>query len=144
MMRRLYQWLLRLYPREVRTPFAPEMADVFSQLAEDRRCEGWVAFTRFVLQELGGLLIGAAAAYRARRRPVLDLRKMRPPDVSREVYVAAVDEVLAAQRRVAFTLDRMQRAIARNDFSKARFYSDEDHKARENLKLVRRKYRVPE
>ena len=139
-MRSLYQLLLRLYPREVRTSFAPEMADVFADVAEDRRSEGWAAFARFVLEEMSGLLVGAAAAHRARRQRILDLRMMRAPDVPREAYVAALDEVIAAQRLVEFNLNRMQQAIARNDFVKARFYSDEDRKARENLRLVRRKY----
>lgn len=67
---------------------------------------------------------------------------MRPPDVSRESYCDAIDEVLAAQQRVTFTLARMQQAISRNDFLNARYYSGEDHKARENLRLVERKYRI--
>lgn len=143
-MRRVYQFLLRLYPNEVRTPFGPEMSEVFLQLAEDRRQMGWAAFAHFVLAEMAGLLWGAAAAHRARRRPALDLRMMRPPGVTREVYGAALDEVMAAQRLADSTLDRMQQAIARNDFGKARSYSDEDRKARENLRRVRRKYGISE
>ena len=143
-MRSLYQLLLRLYPPEVRTPFAPEMAEVFAQLAQDRRREGWAAYACFAWEELAGVLIGAAAAHRRRGRPVLDLRKMRPPGMPREVYVAALDEVLAARRRVASNLERMQGALAGNNFSKARVYSDEDHKAREHLRLVQRKYCIPE
>ena len=139
-MRGVYEFLLRLYPREVRTAFTAEMSALFFQLAEDRRREGWAAFARFVLAEMSGLLVGAAVAHHARRQRILDLRMMRPPDVPREDYVAALDQVIAAQRLVEFNLNRMQQAIARNDFVKARFYSDEDRKARENLRLVRRKY----
>ena len=141
-MRRVYEFLLALYPPEVRTPFAPEMSAVFAQLAEDRRGEGWLAFFRFVLEEMLGLLTGAAEAHRSRRRPVLDLRMMRPPGVSRADYTEALDEVLTAQKVVAFNLARMQQAISRNDFVKARFYSDEDRKARANLGVVKRKYGI--
>ena len=169
-MRRIYEFLLGLYPAEVRTSFAPEMSDVFAQVAEDRRREGWFPFAAFVLGELIGLLTGAAAAHRAARQPVLDLRMMRPPGVSRKVYGIASDELIAAQRLVDFNppapavegpppdpngptiftalqeqlVGRMQQAIARQDFVKARFYSDEDRKARLNLRIVRRKYGVPE
>lgn len=143
-MRRIYERLLGLYPAEVRTSFAPEMSDVFAQVAEDRRREGWIPFAAFVLGELIGLLTGAAAAHRTVRKPVLDLRMMRPPGVSQEVYGTALDELIAAQRLVDYNLGRMQQAIARHDFVKARFYSDEDRKARLNLGLVRRKYGVPE
>jgi len=141
-MRRIYALLLRLYPREVRTAFAPEMSAVFAQLAEERRKESWASFSSFVLAELTGLAIGVAAAHHALRRTELDLRKMRPPEVSKEVYGGALDEVIAAQRLVDFNLGRMQQAIARHDFLKARFYSDEDRKAREHLRLVRRKFGI--
>src|SRR5690348_1057828 len=107
MMRRMYELLLGLYPEEVRTSFAPEMSDVFAQVADDRRREGWFPFFAFVLGELLGLLTGAAEAHRAARQPVLDLRLMRPPGVSRQLYADALDEVIAAQRLVDFNLRRM-------------------------------------
>lgn len=144
MMKRIYGLLLLLYPREIRTPFAPEMSAVFAQLAEDRRAQGWAVFTSFVVGEVIGLLRGAAAAHRDLRQPVLDLRRMRPPGVSREVYCAALDEIITAQRQADFTLSRMQQALARNDFVRARFYSDEDRRARENLRMVRRRYGITE
>jgi len=142
-MKQLYQWLLRLYPREIRATFGDEMAAVFEQVAKERRDQGKAAYARFVFSEFIALIIqaGTARIFRGRPDPALDLRKMRPPDVSRESYGAAIDEVLEAQQRVAFTLARMQHAISRNDFLNARYYSGEDHKARENLRLVQRKYR---
>ena len=143
-MRRIYEVLLGLYPAEVRTSFAPEMSDVFAQVAEDRRREGWFPFAAFVVGELVALLIGAAGAHRTARHPVLDLRMMRPPGISREVYGTALDELIAAQRLVDLNLGRMQQALARHDFVKARFYSDEDRKARMNLRVLRRRYGVSE
>lgn len=143
-MPKIYQRLLGLYPAEVRTLFAPEMSDVFAQVAADRRREGWFPYAAFILGEVIGVLAAAAAAHRTVHQPILDLRMMRPPGVSREVYGAALDELIAAQRLVDFNLGRMQRAIARQDFVKARFYSDEDRKARTNLRLLRRRYGVSE
>ena len=143
-MKQLYQLLLRLYPSEIRATFADEMTAVFEQAAEERREQGRAAYARFVVGELIALIIqaGTARNFRGRPDPALDLRNMRPPDVSRETYGAAIDEVLEAQQRVAFTLARMQQAISRNDFLNARYYSGKDHKARENLRLVKRKYRI--
>lgn len=142
-MRRIYEWLLGLYPPDLRTPFAPEMAAVFVQVAEDRRKEGWSAFAGFVLAEFFGLLRGAAAAHRAIRTSDIDLTKMRPPGVRREAYVAALDEVREAERLVEFHQSRIDRAISRNDFDRARFHADERRKAHQHLRLVRRKYGIP-
>ena len=143
-MKRIYELLLRLYPREIRTPFAPEMSAVFAQLAEDRRAQGWAAFTGFVVGEMIGVVRGAAVAHRELRQPVLDLRRMRQPGVSREAYGAALDEIIAAQRQADFTLRRTQQALARNDFVRARFYSEQGRRARQNLRMIRRRYGVAE
>ena len=45
-MRRLYQMLLRLYPREHRAEFGDEMLCVFAQAAAERRTRGWFACAR--------------------------------------------------------------------------------------------------
>lgn len=141
-MNRFYRLLLRLYPREFRETFGAEMSAVFEQAAPEARRAGWWASVRFFVRELGGLVAGAAAAWACRRGPALDLRKMRPPDVSHRAYAAAVDEVLEVRKLVSSNLVRMQQAIARRDFVQARFYSGEDYKAREALRRVERKYRI--
>jgi ATP-dependent Clp protease ATP-binding subunit ClpC len=53
-------------------------------------------------------------------------------------------EVADLQKRIKFVVHRMQGAIANHEFEKARFYSDEDHKERENLRLLREKYKLNE
>lgn len=142
-MRRIYGWLLRLYPREIREVFAEEMAVVFEWAADEQRARGCRAYLRFLLAEFFGLLAGLASTRILRRPPAaLDLRNMRPPEVSRETYTSAVDEVLDAQRRAARTLQQMQEAIARHDFLNARYYSEQDHQARAHLRLIQRKYRI--
>jgi ATP-dependent Clp protease ATP-binding subunit ClpC len=53
-----------------------------------------------------------------------------PPDVS------------DIQKRIKFIVHRMETAIANHEFEKARFYSDEERKERENLRLLREKYNL--
>jgi len=150
MMKRCYDMLLRLYPRDLQVLFSAEMSEVFRKGEDERRAEGWAAFARFALGELLGLVAGAAAEWSARLAGAvhgersLDLTKMRPAGVSRQTYGTAVDEVLEARKRVDFNLNRMQEAIAGHQFREARFYSDEDRKAREHLRLVLRKYKLAE
>ena len=144
-MKRAFRILLRLYPATHRDLLGEEMESVFEQAAEQQRARGCLAFTRFVLAELLGLLLGSAGAWRHQPpERALDLRNMRPPEVSKASYCTAVDEVLAARQLVAVNLGRMQEAISQHEFVQARFYSDEERKAREHLRSVRRKYRIPE
>ena len=46
------------------------------------------------------------------------------------------------QKRIKFIVHRMENAIANHEFEKARFYSDEERKERENLRLLREKYNL--
>src|SRR5512136_937451 len=54
------------------------------------------------------------------------------------------DEVAEIQKRIKFIVHRMENAIAAHEFEKARFYSDEERKERENLRLLREKYHIDE
>src|SRR2546423_412619 len=51
-------------------------------------------------------------------------------------------EVADIQKRIKFIVHRMENAIANTEFEKARFYSDEERKERENLRQVREKYNL--
>ena len=46
------------------------------------------------------------------------------------------------QKRIKFIVHRMETAIANHEFEKARFYSDEERKERENLRVLREKYNL--
>ena len=149
----LYDLLLRLYPADVRALFAAEMSSVFLSAAEEQRRRGRLALTRLACGELFGLLRGALgewtarvleAVFRGRTTADIDLTRMRPPEVSSQTYTAAIDEVLDARRQVDFNLHRMTAALSRNDFVQARFYSDEERKAREYWHLVQRKHGIAE
>ncbi|MDZ7639659.1 MAG: ATP-dependent Clp protease ATP-binding subunit [Bryobacterales bacterium] len=51
-------------------------------------------------------------------------------------------EIAEIQKRIKFIVHRMEAAIANHEFEKARFYSDEERKERENLRVLREKYNL--
>ena len=53
---------------------------------------------------------------------------------------ALPEEIVEAQKRIKFIMHRMDSAIVNHEFEKARFYSDEERKERENLSALREKY----
>src|SRR6202041_319535 len=52
------------------------------------------------------------------------------------------DEVSEVQKRVKFITHRMETAIANHEFEKARFYSEEERKEKENLRVLREKLKI--
>ncbi|HYE23905.1 MAG TPA: ATP-dependent Clp protease ATP-binding subunit [Clostridia bacterium] len=55
---------------------------------------------------------------------------------------AQPEEITEVQKRIKFIVHRMENAIANHEFEKARFYSDEERKERENLRALREKYHL--
>ena len=51
-------------------------------------------------------------------------------------------EVADIQKRIKFIVHRMENAIQNHEFEKARFYSDEERKERENLRQLREQYNL--
>ena len=86
--------LLRLYPSDYRALFALEMQNAFECAVQEHRLLGKLVFIRFLLGELIGLLSAVGAEWIAklttdssiRGRCLPDLRMMRPPGVSRELW----------------------------------------------------------
>src|SRR5947207_6014264 len=52
------------------------------------------------------------------------------------------EEVGEVQKRVKFITHRMESAIAAHEFEKARFYSEEERKEKENLRQLRARYKL--
>ena len=52
------------------------------------------------------------------------------------------EEVCEVQKRVKFITHRMETAIANHEFEKARFYSEEERKEKENLRGLRERYKL--
>jgi hypothetical protein len=150
-----YKILLRLYPRDYRDRFAPEMSSAFEEAASDRRRLGRGVYVRFAIAELVGLTIGAGIEWIAklttdasiRGRSLPDRLLMRPPGVSWEAHYGSArrrlpEEVSEAQRHTELLVQRMVHAISHHDFPQARRYSDEERQARENLRTLRQKYQL--
>jgi hypothetical protein len=160
-----YRVLLRLYPTDYRALFALEMQNAFERAAEEHFLLGRFVFIRFLLGEFLGLLWGAGGEWIAklttdrtvRGRCLPDLRMMRPPGVSRELWFAGAcpsgrsgaegersmpDEVMEAQARLSTLIQRMVDAIANHDYPGARRYSDEERVARDELRRLRQRYGV--
>jgi hypothetical protein len=151
-MKRAYESLLRLYPRDYRAMFATEMSSAFEEASAERRSQGWGAYARFTLAELMALTIGAAVEWIAklttdssvRGRSLPDRLLMRPPGVSWDAHYAGAflnvpEEVSRARERTEFLVKRVVHAISQHDFTGARRYSDEQRQAREKLRLLREK-----
>ena len=54
------------------------------------------------------------------------------------------EDITEVQKRIKFIVHRMENAIANHEFEKARFYSDEERKGRDNLRALREKYHLDE
>lgn len=52
------------------------------------------------------------------------------------------EEIVEVHKRIRFIVQRTEASIANREFEKARFYSDEEHKERDNLKSLREKYKL--
>jgi hypothetical protein len=154
---RAYRALLRLYPKDYQALFAAEMLISFGQAAGERRRQAGLAFIRFLLGELMGLLCGAGAEWVAKLtgnrpaggRSLTDFPTMRPRAVLEfaETGVNASQtglprEVMEAQERIAILVRHMVHAIANHDFSNARRYSYEERQARHELRRLREKHGI--
>ncbi len=52
------------------------------------------------------------------------------------------EEVNDVKKRIKFVVHRMENAIANHEFEKAKFYSEEERKERENLRVLSEKYHL--
>ncbi len=52
------------------------------------------------------------------------------------------EQVVEVQKRIHFIVERLKACIANHEFEKARFYSQEERKERDNLKKLREKYKL--
>jgi ATP-dependent Clp protease ATP-binding subunit ClpC len=57
---------------------------------------------------------------------------------------SALPEVAEVQKRLKFVIHRKENAVLAHDFEKARFYSNEESKERDNLRLLREKHHIDE
>ncbi|HEX4169072.1 MAG TPA: hypothetical protein VHZ55_26705 [Bryobacteraceae bacterium] len=101
-----YTLLLKLYPSAHRRVFEAEMLEVMQRAERERS----------VFAEWAGLLPGAALAW----------LKRAPEEL----------EGTTAEQRVQMHIRAMEYAIAHHQFAKARHHSDEERKARRELRQL--------
>jgi hypothetical protein len=95
-MKRIYETLLRLYPKDYQFQFEAEMREAFQLAIEEHEHRPRLIFARFVLSEFAGLLRGVSAEWCAkvttdtsvRARYLPDLRMMPLPWVSSQSRAA--------------------------------------------------------
>jgi hypothetical protein len=68
----------------------------------------------------------------------------QPKENEKGQDMAPVDKLAQIQKRIDFIVERMERAIAHHELEKARFYSDEERKERENLRSLREQFNLEE
>jgi hypothetical protein len=136
----IFDVLLRLYPPEYRRAFASEVLTVLE--AAHGRCQRKRASSAyFVLTESFGLIRGAIVEWIVKLTSSSYMSEQCLPDHFNNEEVLPT-EVMEARKQVELILSQMEHAIANHQFAKARFYSEEERKARENLRLLQRKYQI--
>ena len=68
----------------------------------------------------------------------------QPEESETGQYVAPAEKLAQIQKRIDFIVESIERAIANHEFEKARFYSDEERKERENLRSLREQFKLEE
>ena len=68
----------------------------------------------------------------------------RPKDDENAQDTHPAAKLSQIRKRIDFIYQQMERAIANHEFEKARFYSDEERKERENVRLLREQFNLEE
>jgi hypothetical protein len=68
----------------------------------------------------------------------------QPKENEKGQDMAPTEKLAQIRTRIDFIVGRMERAIANHEFEKARFYSDEERKERENLRSLREQFNLEE
>jgi DNA-binding PadR family transcriptional regulator len=128
LLRRAYSVGLVLYPADFRAQFGAEMVTVFEQAAAQRRGRGGTSVLLFFVKEMLGLLAGAA------RERVFHDDAIRAHD-----DLPFPSDVAGTERYLEIVSRRLIHAIANHEFTNARYYDQQDRKARALLAELRAK-----
>lgn len=123
---RAYSMGLALYPADFRAQFGSEMVTVFEQAAAQRR--GGTRVLLFFVKEILGLLAGAARE-----------RVFHDDAIGAHDDLPFPSDVAGAERYQEIVSRRFTRAIKNHEFSSARYYDQQDRKARALLAELRAK-----
>jgi len=125
-LRRAYSMGLALYPADFRAQFGAEMVTVFEQAAAQCRGRGRTFVLLFFGREILGLLAGAA------RERVFHHDALRAHD-----DLPFPSDVAGTERYLEIMSKRLIDAIANHEFTSARYYDQQDRKARALLAELR-------
>ena len=117
LLRRAYSVSLALYPADFRAQFGSEMVTVFEQAAAQRR--GGTRIVLFFVKEMLGLLVGAAKE-----------RLFHDDAVRAQDDLPFPSDVAGTERYLEIVSRRLMHAIAKHEFANARYYDQQDRKAR--------------
>jgi len=129
MLRRAYSMGLSLYPADFRAQFGAEMVAVFEQAAAQRRGRGGASVLLFFVKEILGLLAGAA-----RERAFHDDDTIRADD-----DLPFPTDVAGTEKYLEIVSRRLKHSITKHEFTNARYYDQQDRKARALLAELRAK-----
>ena len=68
----------------------------------------------------------------------------QPKETEKGQDIAPAEKAAQIQKRIDFIVEAMERAIANIEFEKARFYSDEERRERENLRSLLERFNLEE
>lgn len=125
-LRRAYSIGLVLYPADFRAQFGAEMVAVFEEAAAQRRIRGRTFVVMFFVKEMLGLVTGAA------RERIFHDDAIQPLD-----DLPFPSDVAGTERYLEIVSRRLKRAIANHEFTNARYYDQQDRKARALLAELR-------
>ncbi len=143
MVKKSFHALLRLYPKPYRKAFAPEMMAVFEQAIDEQRQHGLVSLVCFACSELMGLALGAGREWMARfsSKNYLGGCQMNAA-IDLNQYKELPNEVVEAQKRIDALVKNMVQAIATHSFQKARFYSNEERREQQTLRILLKQHGI--
>ncbi|HYZ85281.1 MAG TPA: hypothetical protein VE621_12800 [Bryobacteraceae bacterium] len=118
--------MLGLYPADFRDQFGREMLAVFEQAAAQHRERGSASLLVFFAREIVGLAAGAA------RERVLHAAGDRACE-----DLPFPSDIAGAEKYLELISKRLIHAIANHDFPNARYYNEQDRKARALLAALR-------
>ena len=126
MLCRAYSMGLVLYPADFRAQFGAEMVTVFEQAAAQRRGRGGTSVLLFFGKEMLGLLAGAARE-----------RVFHDDAIGAHDDLPFPSDLAGAERYLEIVSRRLTHAIKNHEFSNARYYKEQDRKARALLAELR-------
>jgi len=125
-LRGAYSLGLVLYPADFRAQFGAEMVTVFEQAAAQRRERGVTCVLLFFVKEMLGLVAGAARE-----------RLFHNDAIPAHDDLPLPSDVAGTEKYLEIVSRRLKDAIVRHDFSNARYYDQQDRKARALLAQLR-------